>query len=348
MYRFSIEGIHYKAVALAMAVGAGLVTMPASADTLAPLDPLQTVKVAYVPIMKFATAYVADGRGIFKKYGLNVEFERVKSGTEAIAFLDQGSVDVGGISIVASLWTAWNRGLDIRIIAPGALDPMENSPTMLLVRKDLSDSGEVKTIADLKGKRVAAAGGPGSGGEYFVSKALEQADLTIRDVELINIGNPDMPVAFENKSVDAGLMSSPYSDQIIEAGHGVVLAKDITPGLMTVAFVGSAKFINERPEAAERFVLSLAEAARMMQGDDYLSQENIDAYLKHTASTEEAIRNAAPVIYDPNVEIPVEGLADMERVHRENGRTEYEEPIDITTVIDERFTQKAVEVLGDY
>lgn len=335
-----------KAAAAAMMLGGAVMSGAAFAAEVAPLDPPQTVKVAYVPIMKFATAYVADGRGLFEKYGLKVEFERVKSGTEAIAFLDQGSVDVGGISIVASLWSAWHRGLDIRVIAPGALDPMENGPTKLLVRKDLSDSGAVKTIADLKGRRIGAAGGPGSGGEYFVSKALELAGLTIRDVELINIGNADMPASVEAKAVDAVLLSSPFSDQILDAGNGVVLAQDFTPGLMTVAFVGSGKFVKERPEAAERFVLALAEAARMMQGDDYLSRENLDAYMKHTASTEEALRNGSPVIYDPNVEIPVDGLSDLERVHRENGRTEYEEPLDMSKVVDETFTAKAIETLG--
>lgn len=335
-----------RAAAAAMILGGVMTAWSAGAADLAPLDPPQTVKIAYVPIMKFATAYVADGRGIFKKYGLDVEFERVKSGTEAIAFLDKGTVDVGGISIVASLWSAWNRGLDIRVIAPGALDPMENGPTKLLVRKDLSESGAVKTIADLKGKRIGAAGGPGSGGEYFVSKALEKANLTIRDVELINIGNADMPASIEAKAVDAVLLSSPFSDQVLGAGNGVVLAQDITPGLMTVGFVASGKFISERPQVAERFVLALAEAARLMQGADYLSQENIDAYLKHTASTEEALRKGTAVIYDPNVQIPVDGLSDMERVHRENGRTEYENPLDLSKVIDETFTKKAVETLG--
>jgi NitT/TauT family transport system substrate-binding protein len=335
-------------LAATLALGGLLAAGSANAAEVAPLDPPQDVTVAYVPIMKFAAAYVASSRGLFEKYGLNVEFERVRSGTEAIAFLDQGSVDVGGIAIVSSLWTAWDRGLDIRIIAPGALDPMENGPTVLIARTDLHDSGEITEIADLRGKRVAVAGGPGSGGEYFVAKALELADMTIRDVELMNVGNADMPASLEAGSVDAVLTSSPFSDQILGDGTGKLLGQDFTPGLMTVAFVASGRFINERPEAAERFVLALAEAARMMQGDDYLAQENIDAYLEFTASTEEAIRTGTRVIYDPDVAIPVDGLADVERVHRENGRTEYEEPLDISRAVDETFTIKAIETLGTY
>ena len=78
--------------------------------------------------------------------------EKVKSGTEAIAFMTQGSVDVGGIAIVTSLWNSWNRGLAIRIIAPGGLEPMHGSPTDLLLSKKAADAG-VKTLADLKGKK---------------------------------------------------------------------------------------------------------------------------------------------------------------------------------------------------
>ncbi|MCB0161954.1 MAG: hypothetical protein KDD83_27635, partial [Caldilineaceae bacterium] len=147
-------------------------------------------------------------------------------------------------------------------------------------------------------------------------------------------------------SIDAGILGSPYADQVVDAGTGVSLAEDLTPGLMTVAFVGSGKFINERPEVAQRFALALMEAARMMQGDDYLSDENIAAYLAYVNSTEEALRSGTPVVYDPNQVIPVDGLADVERVHRENGRTEYDTPIDLSNVVDTSFTEKALELLG--
>jgi NitT/TauT family transport system substrate-binding protein len=347
MFRHTVRRTIQGALALALVLGGGLAAGAAAAQELAPLDPPQQVKIAYVPIMKFATAYVAESRGLFDKYGLDVEFERVKSGTEAIAFLDQGSVDVGGIALVTSLWSGWERGMDLRVIAPGALEPLTDSPTKLIVRKALADDGTITSVADLEGKRVATAGGPGSGGEYLLSKALERGGLTIRDIEALNVANPDMPLAFENGSVDAAIAGSPYADQIINSGFGEVLESDLTPGLMTVAFVGSGKFINERPEVAQRFVLAMVEAARMMQGEDYLSPENIEAYLTYTNSTEEAIREGNPVFYDPDMVIPVEGMADQERVHRENGRTEYSEPLDLANVVDERFTTKALEILGE-
>jgi NitT/TauT family transport system substrate-binding protein len=313
-----------------------------------PLRSEERVTVAYVPIMKFATLFVAAERGLFEKYGLDVEINRVASGTEAIAFLTEGKIDVGGIAIVTSLWNGWNQGLDIKIFAPGALEPLENSPTRFMVRSDLVDAGTISEIADLRGRNVAVAGGPGSGGEYLVAKALELGGLTIRDVNLINIGNADMPAAFENRSIDAGLLGSPYADQVEAGGFGTPLAEDLTPGLMTVAFVGSDRFIRQRPEVARRFTLALMEAARLMQGEDYLSRENIDAYLGYVNSTEDAIRNGSPVVYDPNQVISIDGLADVERVHRENGRTQYDEPIDLSNVVDTSYLDWARDLLGEY
>ncbi len=96
--------------------------------------------------------------------------------------------------------------------------------------------------------------------------------MTIFDVEPVQTwATRTCRLAFENGSIDAGILGSPYADQVIESGNGVALAEDLTPGLMTVAFVGSGKFLNERPEVAQRFTLALMEAARLMQGDDYLS-----------------------------------------------------------------------------
>lgn len=317
-------------------------------QTITPLNPPEKVVVGYVAIMKFAPLYVAKERGIFEKYGLDVEVESVKSGTEIVAFLTEGKMDVGGIAIVASTWNSWAQGLNLQIIAPGGLEPQTNSPTKLLVRKDLVDNGQVTTIADLKGLVMATAGGPGSGGEYLASKALQRGNLTIGDVQLQNLANADMPPAFENKTIDAGLLASPYADQAINDGFAVAIAEDLTPGAMTVAFVASEQFINERPEVAQRFVLSLMEAARMMQGEDYLSPENIAAYLTFINTTEDNLKSTVPFTFDPNQKIETDWLSDIENIHRQNGRTEYTDPIDPATVVDTTFVNWALGVLGKY
>ena len=41
-----------------------------------------------------------------------------------------------------------------------------------------------------------------------------------------------------------------------------------------------------------------------------------------------------------------QSLADVEKTHRENGRTDYDKPIDLKKVIDDQFVDKAIAALG--
>src|SRR5690606_19737415 len=109
-------------VAAALVARPLLVSAAGAQQPVAPLDRRWLVRLALCPILKFATLYVAAERGLFEKYGLDVDIDIVASGTEAIASLEQGQIAVGGIAIVTSLWNGWNQGIDVRVFAPGGLE----------------------------------------------------------------------------------------------------------------------------------------------------------------------------------------------------------------------------------
>jgi ABC-type nitrate/sulfonate/bicarbonate transport system substrate-binding protein len=64
------------------------------------------VRAAYVAIMNFAPLYGAIERGFMKEQNIEVQMEKMASGSEAMAFLAQGTLDVGGMGIQASAFTA--------------------------------------------------------------------------------------------------------------------------------------------------------------------------------------------------------------------------------------------------
>lgn len=306
------------------------------------------VKVAYVAIMNFAPLYVAIDRGFMSEQNIEVEMQKVASGADAMAFLAQGTLDVGGIGIGASTFNAFSKGFDLRIVASAAIQPTQGGPTIIIVRKELRDSGKVKSIADLKGMKVAIAGGAGTTGAYFVAKVLRETGLTIKDIEIINLANPDMPMAMEKGAVDAALVGPPYSDQIIAGGKGVLLAQDMAPNAMTTVFMYSGKFIKERPEVARRFMIALVKGSRAMQGNKYLDPANIKAYLKYVTSTEDAIRKGRPQVYDPDLKVYIDSIKNMEEVYRWAGWTAYTTEIPQDKMADPSFVEYAVKVLGPY
>lgn len=306
------------------------------------------VKVAYVAIMNFAPLYLAIERGFMKEQNIEVEMQKVASGTEAMAFLAQGSLDAGGVGIGASTYNAFNKGFDLRIVGSAAVQPMKDGPTIIIVRKDLWDSGRVKSVADLKGRKVALAGGPGTTGAYFVARALRDAGLTVKDIDIVNLSNPDMPLAIEKASVDAALVGPPYSDQILAGGKGVTLAKDLAPGAMTTVFMYSGKFIKERPEVARRFMVALVQGSRAMQGPKYLDPANMSGYLRYVTSTEAAIRAGRPQVYDPDLKLDISSVKNMEDIFRWAGWTNYTTEIPEDKMIDASFGANAVRVLGAF
>lgn len=317
--------------------GAALPPPPAQAET---------VHVDHVPLINFAALYIAIDRGYFKDEGINVDLQRVTSGTEAMPFLASGQVDVGAIGLAASIFNSVHRGFDVKIVASAAVYPQTNVPTYVLVRRELVDSGKVKTIADLKGRKVGVAGTTGSTGAYLLDKALAAGGLKFTDVTTENLANPDMVLALANGGIDAALIGSPFSEQAVQAGSATILARDFAPGAAGTAYVFSGQFIKNHPDTALRFTAALLKGVRDLQGANYLDAQNLATLVKFTGSTEQAIKNAPPLVYDPNLSIATASITDQEKVDRENGWTDYTEPLDVNQLIDASLQQRAVAALG--
>ncbi len=100
-----------------------------------------------------------------------------------MASLSLGQIDVTAGSPSAGLFHALNRGLDIRIVGDWARVGSASDATFALVaRKELMDSGVVKSAADLKGKPVGI--GPVHGGvnDMMIDAAMRKVGLTTDDI----------------------------------------------------------------------------------------------------------------------------------------------------------------------
>ena len=326
---------------------AGSAPAPAGATGAAkPGGPADTIKVVHVPGLFFAPLYVAIDRGFFKEQNIEISLDKAASGSEVMAFLAQGQIDVGAVGLSAATFNTLAKGFDFKVIASAGVAPQKDGPSKFEVRKALVDGGQVKTIADLKGRKVAVAGGTGSAGAYLAVKALQTAGLTGKDVQFVNLANPDMVQALANGAVDAALIGTPFSTQAIQQGAGTILVDDFAPGYSTTTFMYSGKFIKDRPDVANRFALALLKGYRAVQGQNYLSDANVQSYVKYTGSTEQVIRATPPFVYDPNMAITTESIKDQEKVYRENGWTDYSQSLDVGKLFDTSFADRAIKIVG--
>src|SRR5699024_2282748 len=87
-----------------------------------------------------------------------------------------------------------------------------------MLANDQLEDGTVSSVADLEGRTIGVAGGPGATGGYLLAAMLEEGGLTLNDVEISNLATPDQEPALTNGSVDAATPSAPFSSSIEEAG----------------------------------------------------------------------------------------------------------------------------------
>ena len=302
-----------------------------------------------------AALFVADKKGHFRAEGLDVNFIAFDSGARMIAPFASGDLDVGAGGPSAGLYNAVARGIDIRIVADKSSTPPGRPINFLLVRKDHVESGRYKTLADLKGMKVAGAA-PGGAATTTLDKLLEKAGLRIADVERVYLGFPQQAIALENKAVDAALPTEPAASEAVKRGSAVRIIGDdeIYPNHQLAAIFYAGQFIKNKPEAAKRFMRAYIKGARDYADaivDGRLSGpkgEEMIAIL--TASSQikdpEIYRAITAANIDPDGKLGIDSLKEDLAIFTKEGLIEGK--VDINKVIDTSFAQAAVRELGPY
>lgn len=140
----------------------------------------------------------------------------------------------------------------------------------------VNKNSEIQKVEDLKGKKIAVA--KGSSGFDFLYKVLDQAGLSAKDVQIIQLQPDEAISAFENGSVDAWSIWEPFlSLETIEKGAKLLVNGEATdlysPGFTLVR----TKFADEYPELVVQF-LKVYDKAVKWQKDH--QQEAITLYAR--------------------------------------------------------------------
>lgn len=187
-----------------------------------PGKPLRKVRVGMLDSLSEAPALIAYEQGYFKEEGLDVEFVSFSNTADMVAPLSARQLDVASGAPTLALFNGALRGLPFKLVA----DKGRNSPghgfNALVVRKDLVDSGRVKSIGDIKGMKVATPSRH-SPMELQLDMALRTAGLGLNDVALEQLAFPSMIAALTNKAVDAALMIEPLVTVIVQRQIGARL-----------------------------------------------------------------------------------------------------------------------------
>ena len=281
--------------------------------TSCPARAADQVRIGIARTISDVGYYIADAKGFFRAEDLEISLINFNSAAQMVAPLGTGELEVGGGTVSAGLYNAVGRGILMKIVADQASIKPGYGFSSLMVRKDHFDSGRYKTLADLKGMKVAV-GAPGTGSASALNEALKKGGLKFSDVEVVYIGFPEHLPAYKNKGIDASITNEPTMTRAIEDGVAVRAAgNDVTyPGQQTAVMFFSDQFIRKRA-LADRFMRAYIRGVRGYQDalkDGRIAGPNADEVIALTTPIKDAgmFRRMVPSWVDPNGEVNIASL----------------------------------------
>ncbi|MDP3139447.1 MAG: sulfonate ABC transporter substrate-binding protein [Burkholderiaceae bacterium] len=170
--------------------------------------------------------------------GFGVKWVEFPAGPQLLEGLNVGAVDVGYVGEAPPIFA---QAAGAKFVYFGH-DPAAPTAEAILVTRD----SPIKTVADLKGKKVAL--NKGSNVHYLLVKQLEKHGLKLTDITPVYLAPADGRAAFESKNVDAWVIWDPFQAAAEKATGARVLA-DGTPGVVSnyQYYLGERGFVTKNP-----------------------------------------------------------------------------------------------------
>lgn len=313
------------------------------------------VRAGTLSLSAEAPLFVAFDRGYFKEEGLDVDIIPFPSGTEQLAPMTAGDLDVGSAGPDPSQFNAIVRGIDLKLVESTYIWVPGSTTSALVVRQDLVDSGRYRTPADLRGMTISMPN-LNSSGRMYVDRILSQGGLTDADVNLVPLSFADSVTALANKGVDASWSSEPFittARQRDIASVGVPGGDAVPTGSAALVMFMRPAFVAEQPEATRRFVLAWLRGSRdawraletnTQNPDAVIASINAHTPLKDPNLVKAIAANKGLIGFPPNGGVAADQFTIFQDFFLRIGSQT--QPADLTNAIDTTYNDFAIQRLG--
>lgn len=243
--------------AFSIALTAGVA--PASAQE-------KTVRIGF---QKYGKLVLLKSRGTLepklKALGYNVSWTEFPFGPPLLEAINVGAIDFGNTGETPPVF-AQAAGAAIRYVA---YEPPAQKGEAILVPKESA----LKSLSDLKGKRIAVA--KGSNAHYLLVKALESAGIAYSDVTPVFLAPADARAAFERGAVDAWSIWDPYqaAAQVTLEARTIADGTGIVPN--TQFYLSSQKFLETETKVLDVLLEGLREVDEWAKSDIHIVAEQL-------------------------------------------------------------------------
>lgn len=248
---------------LLAAVAFGLVSQasPSRGAPDAASAPLQQLRIGFQK--SAVNLVVLKQQGALEKRfpKTKVQWIEFPAGPQLLEALAVGSLEFGLTGDSPPVF-AQAAGKDLFYVGAEPAKPLSSA---ILVKPLSSDGQPIRTLADLKGKRIALQ--KGSSSHYLLVRAVEKAKLSWSEITPIYLPPSDARAAFERGSVDAWVIWDPYYAATELDIKPRVLATGQDLSANSSFYLASRPFVQSHPQALLTLLDELTRADAYVQSN---------------------------------------------------------------------------------
>lgn len=318
---------------------------PAPTPTPAPA----TLKFGSIAAISNAGIYIAIEKGFFKEQGITIEPVVFPSIVEIPGPLAAGQLDLAAMPISTGLLAAADRGIEMKIVSPAGASTPNWEYNWLGLRKDLADSGKVKTFADLKGEKLGVTS-KGGIGDMYIQSMMEEAGLKPGDAELVYLGMVDLVPAFANKAIAAAMFSEPLISTAVQQGSIVkwIPMSKLFDGMAQASVVIFGPELAKNKDLGQRWMIAYLKGSRVytdVMGKKAGRDEVVGILTKHTPVKDPKMYEVMEFPYvDPNGVLDSKSMDKQYKWYVDKGF--YQGKRSFRDMMDLSFVDYAVQKLG--
>lgn len=194
---------------------------------------------------------VAASDKLAKETGWKIEWRKFQSGTDVIAAMASGDIKISELGS-SPLAIAATQGIDLKLFMIS--DGIAGAEALIA-----RNGSGIKTVKDLKGKRVAVP--LGSTSHFSLMGALKNAGVPASDVTVLGMSPDQINAAWAQKQIDAAFIWDPVQTKIrSEGGHVVINAAQVKGKPTFDGWVVNDDFAKKHKAFMVAFVKAIAAA----------------------------------------------------------------------------------------
>jgi NitT/TauT family transport system substrate-binding protein len=203
-----------------------------------------TVRIGTQPWIGYGPWWIAQEKGLFTKYGLNVELVDFVEDKEVNAAFASGDMNAANLATHTAI-KLYSSGVDLKVVL---LEDVSTSADAILADKSIT------SIADLKGKSVAYEEGTTS--DLLLNYALTQNGMTLADITPVPMPASDAGAALLAGNVPAAVTYEPYISEVVKQSGSlsVIYKAGERPGLISDVLVVNSKWAAANPDTVSKLL----------------------------------------------------------------------------------------------